>query len=85
MEPELPPPEATPSPDLAHLSVNAVPWGYVSVDSVPVGNTPLLNLSLPPGRHIVRVERDGFRPWERDVQLAPGQVVRITDIGLVRQ
>ncbi|OQB17028.1 MAG: PEGA domain protein [Deltaproteobacteria bacterium ADurb.Bin207] len=30
---------------------------------------------LPVGEHIVRVERDGFEPWEKTIQLAHQQVI----------
>jgi hypothetical protein len=33
------------------LNVNAVPWASVWVDGNPVGETPLGNLSVPPGEH----------------------------------
>jgi hypothetical protein len=33
------------------LSVNALPWAYVTIDGRSVGTTPLANLSLPLGSH----------------------------------
>jgi len=35
-----------------------------------------------PGSHRLRVEREGFRPYERVIEVAPGQRLRITDIVL---
>jgi hypothetical protein len=35
-----------------------------------------------PGDHVVRVERDGFEPFERTITVAPGDTVRLTDIVL---
>ena len=69
----------------ALLSVNSVPWGSVFVDGQPVGNTPQIDLQVPAGSHRLRVERDGFRPYERLIELASGQRLRITDITLVER
>ncbi len=49
-------------------------WAQVSIDGVPRGRTPLL-LDLPVGRYLVRVERPGFRPQQREVKVAPGKPV----------
>jgi serine/threonine-protein kinase len=67
------------------LFVNAAPWGQLYVDGQLVGNTPKANLSLAPGPHTIRVVREGFEPFERAIQVAPGQVVRLTDIVLVER
>jgi hypothetical protein len=62
--------------------VNSTPWGQLYIDGQLVGNTPQANLVVPAGAHRVRVVRDGFQPFERTVQLAPGQELRLTDIAL---
>lgn len=67
------------------LSVNAIPWGSVYLDGRPIGNTPQIDLPVPAGEHRLRVERDGFRPYDRMIQVAPGQRLRITDIALVER
>jgi eukaryotic-like serine/threonine-protein kinase len=69
----------------ALLSINAIPWGSVYVDGRPVGNTPLIDVTLSPGAHRLRVQRDGFRPYDRMIALASGQRLRITDIALVER
>ncbi|WP_395847018.1 serine/threonine-protein kinase [Cystobacter fuscus] len=53
-------------------------WANVSVDGKHHGATPV-SLELPDGRHSVRVERDGFAPQERSIEVLPGTkaVVRI--------
>lgn len=53
-------------------------WANVSVDGKHHGATPL-SLDLPEGRHAVRVERSGFAPEVRQVDVSPGTkaVVRI--------
>jgi serine/threonine-protein kinase len=66
----------------ATLFVNASPWGTVYLDGRPVGNTPRPNLEIGAGVHVLRVVRDGYAPFEREIRLTPGQVLRITDIVL---
>src|SRR6266571_4164505 len=67
------------------LSINAIPWGSVSLDGRPVGNTPQIDLPVVPGPHRLRVERDGYRPYDRVIDVASGQRLRITDIALVER
>jgi len=69
----------------AMLSVNAIPWGSVYLDGRPVGNTPQIDIAMPPGPHRLRVEREGFRPYDRIIEVASGQRLRITDIALVER
>ena len=76
---------APPPAEPALLSINSVPWGSVYIDGQPVGNTPQIDLQVPSGSHRLRVERDGFRPYERMIELAAGQRLRITDITLVER
>jgi serine/threonine-protein kinase len=64
------------------LFVNATPWGQLYIDGRLIGNTPKLNLPLGPGTHIIRVERFGFEPYARRIEVAPGQEIRMTDIVL---
>jgi protein kinase-like protein/PEGA domain-containing protein len=71
-----------PSRAPGRLFVNAIPWGQVFVDDASIGNTPRVAVPIAPGTHRVRVSRDGFEPFERTVQVAPGQDVRLTDIVL---
>ncbi len=80
--PPPPRPVVTSTAAPARLFVNSTPWGQVYIDGQLVGNTPQANLVVAAGAHRVRVARDGFQPWERAVQLAPGQELRITDISL---
>lgn len=69
----------------AFLSVNAVPWGSVYLDGRPVGNTPQINLQVAAGPHRLRVERDGYRPYDRVIDVASGERLRITDIALAER
>src|SRR5712691_33691 len=72
---------ASPSPSAASLvdqryvepgllSVNAIPWGSVYLDGQPIGNTPQIDRTVGPGRHRLRVERDGYRPYDRMIDVA---------------
>jgi serine/threonine-protein kinase len=67
------------------LSVNAIPWGGVYLDGQPIGNTPQIDRTVGPGRHRLRVEREGYRPYDRVIDVASGQRLRITDIALVER
>lgn len=91
----LPPPRPAPTPVTgfpqpapssaatpARLFVNSTPWGQVYVDGQLVGNTPQANLAIRAGSHRIRITREGFQPFERVVQLAAGQELRLTDIVL---
>jgi len=64
------------------LFINTTPWGEVFVDDAAVGTTPLAGLEVAPGDHHVRVVRDGYRPFEQVVSVAPGQRIRLTNIVL---
>jgi TonB family protein len=61
-------------PTSARLDVRAKPAdASVSVDGRGLGAAPIVGVALSPGRHEIRVERTGFEPWRRSVDLAPGQ------------
>lgn len=66
------------------LYVSSRPWGNLHVDGQPVGNTPAAGVSIPAGRHQIRITRDGFIPWEREVVVEPGRDLRLVDIILRR-
>jgi serine/threonine-protein kinase len=64
------------------LDISSRPWGRLFVDGRMIGNTPRAGLPLTPGTHVVRVVRDGYRPFEQNVVLQPGQRVRLVTIVL---
>jgi hypothetical protein len=79
----LPPPPASPVVVVpGSLSISSRPWGEVAIDGHPLGNTPQIDLPLAPGRHHVRVSRDGYVPFETWVDIAPGTASRLTEIAL---
>jgi serine/threonine-protein kinase len=75
-------PAPAPQADPGRLSLSARPWGDVFLDGRPVGQTPLIEVSLAPGRHRLRITRAGFEPYEQDLEVASGQRVVMTDIVL---
>lgn len=75
-------PRAPRAVEPGRLFINATPWGQVYLDDQLLGNTPQVGVSVPPGAHRLRVVRDGFTPYEAEINLAPGQQLRITDIVL---
>lgn len=72
--PEAPPPP--PAAEVGFLTVNAVPYGTVSIDGVEVGDTPIVRRRLPPGEHVVRITRPGYRPESATLTITAGNEVR---------
>ncbi|NIN10309.1 MAG: protein kinase [Gemmatimonadales bacterium] len=66
------------------LSVSSRPWGYVYVDDSLVGTTPRMGIRLAPGRHQLRIAREGYEPFEQVVEIASGQEVRLSQVVLRR-
>jgi serine/threonine protein kinase len=38
-----------------HLTINSLPWSKVKIDGIYVGNTPLIKMQIPAGRHRVEL------------------------------
>lgn len=73
-------------PGLIVLGVAPRPTG-VTVDGQPAKNSgdPIRLGPLASGIHTVRLERDGYRPWEARVMVNDGQATTMSDIRLFRQ
>lgn len=56
------------------LSVNAAPWAAISLDGQPVGETPLGELRVSPGAHVVSARLPDGRVVERRVEATAGDV-----------
>ncbi|HJS44306.1 MAG TPA: protein kinase [Gemmatimonadales bacterium] len=88
-EPPASPPTARPATPRplppAVIVVSSVPWAELYVDGRLVGNTPVMDLRLKAGRHRLRLQRAGFRPYEDVVNLAPGQSLKLTGIVLQQE
>ena len=67
-----------------YLSINSTPWSALSVDGRVIGNTPQLNIRVPPGRHELVLTRKGFETRRTSVTVGSGNTVRITNIVLTR-
>jgi serine/threonine-protein kinase len=72
----------TPSPSPAKpaegsLLVVVTPWADVSIDDVPVGQTPLKALPLPPGPHSVLLTHPNYQPFPRRVTIRSGETFRL--------
>ncbi|KPJ98757.1 MAG: hypothetical protein AMS20_16045 [Gemmatimonas sp. SG8_28] len=62
--------------------VNSTPWGRLVIDGELIGNTPQLAVDLAPGVHTIRVERDGYEPFEQQIRIQSRDTVRLTSITL---
>lgn len=72
------PREAPAAAGRAGLIIQSKPaGGRVFVDGALVGTTPVTVARLAAGRHDVRIEHDGYRPWSRTVKAAAGGRQRI--------
>jgi hypothetical protein len=73
--------KVTPSPAgtlTGTLQIDAsVAGAEIAVDAEALGAAPQKR-ELGPGSHRVRVTKDGYETWERDVQVVPGHTVRVT-------
>jgi len=74
------PRQTTPPPVQAaatgFITVNSDPPGTVFIDSREVGSTPVVEFTVPTGRHTVRVERPGFKTKSESVDVGANATVR---------
>jgi hypothetical protein len=68
-----------------NLFISTRPWGYLYLDGLLIGTTPANDVSIAVGAHRLRVVREGFRPYEAEITVLPGQRIRLVDIILSRQ
>jgi hypothetical protein len=65
------------SVELATVVVKSDPDGAdVLVDGKFAGNAPS-TMQLPPGDHMVLMEKPGFKSWQRGINLTPGGIVTL--------
>ena len=58
------PAPAKPKPvriESAYLTVASEPWGTLYLNNVEIGPTPVADHPLQPGRHLLRIEQEGYR------------------------
>lgn len=58
------------------------PGADVLVDGQKVGETPARLIDLQPGQHAVRLEREGYAPWDNVVQVLTGTVLPLQTVSL---
>ena len=59
------------------INVDAsVPHAEVFVDGGLVGTTPLIELPLPAGKHVLEVRKSGFTTWKREIEMLEGAKTR---------
>jgi hypothetical protein len=70
------PPITAPAQAQGFLTIAADPFGEVFIDGVNVGQTPVVEYTVKPGRHTIRVERPGFKTVMETVQVDANNTVR---------
>ena len=71
---EYPPLHFVLQPIAARVRIDSVPPGVaVSVDGEHIGMTPLDTVLLEPGRHEIRMDHEGLRPWVKEVDAKIGE------------
>jgi len=76
---QTPPRQTTPPPVQAasgFITVNSDPPGTVFIDNREVGSTPVVEFTVPAGRHSIRVERPGFKTKSESVDVGANATVR---------
>jgi len=58
------------------ITVNSIPPGEVFIDGRDVGPTPVVEFTVSPGRHSIRVERAGYKTRSETVDVPPNGPVR---------
>jgi serine/threonine-protein kinase len=67
---------AAPAAGSGVLRLNSRPWSEVSIDGRPIGNTPLMNVTLSAGSHRVVLRNPQFGLEKSlKITIAAGQVV----------
>ena len=81
-QPPPPPPARRPPPappaaaEQGFITVNSIPPGEVFIDGRDVGPTPVVEFTVTPGRHSIRVERAGYKTRSETVDVPPNGPVR---------
>ncbi len=73
---ELPRRAAPPAQAQGFLTIAADPFGQVYIDGVDAGQTPLVEYTVKPGRHTIRIEHAGFKTITETVQVDASNTVR---------
>lgn len=61
-----------------YLSLDSNPEGArVSIDGLVVGTTPYETISITIGKHKIRIEQDGYLPYETEIEIRKGKPEKI--------
>lgn len=67
----------------ALILINSTPWGALYIDGKLIGNLPHAGVAfVAPGKHMIRIVREGYAPYERPIILDSGAIAPITDVVL---
>ena len=58
------------------LTIDASPFGEVYIDGTDVGQTPVVEYAVAPGRHTIRIEHPGYKTVSETVQVERNSTVR---------
>jgi len=65
---------AVPEGPPGFITIDSVPYAVIYIDGKPRGETPLVHLELPPGRHSVRAVSPSGATRSFRIQIEPGKV-----------
>jgi hypothetical protein len=68
---------ATPVRRAGRLSIDSEPFAVIDLDGKPLGTTPLYQVRVPVGRHLLRAETGDGRVQRRAVEVTPDGVVAV--------
>ncbi len=57
--------------------IHCFPWCDVFIDGKRIGSSPIKDLKLPAGKHVIRIVRKGYKTIEEEFELKPNQVIEI--------
>ena len=63
------------------------PAARVTIDDEPVGSLRLITergVALPPGKHRITIEAEGYLPWDQEVDAGKGGGLVKIDVALVK-
>jgi serine/threonine-protein kinase len=71
------PPEPAPERGTGTLTIATTPWSEVYLGGRHLGTTPLANVRLPAGRHVLSLRHPGRPPRRVPIRIRPGRDTRV--------
>jgi serine/threonine-protein kinase len=72
----VPAPKAASTQSTGVLRINTRPWSKVSIDGIPAGSTPQMNIKVAAGTHTVTLENPEFGIKQKlTLSVKPGETV----------